>query len=563
MSKDSPQPWGALLAHLPVSDWLRSYRWGWLRSDLLAGLMTSTVLVPQAMAYATLAGLPVQSGLYVALVPMLAYALLGTSRPLSVSATSTLSILTAGAIAAVAGGSAALALGAASALAVMVGLGLLLAGVLRLGFLADFISTPVLTGLKAGLGLVIVASQLGKVLGVEVSGESFFGLAWSAWGQLARTNLPTLALSITSLAVLFGLGRLAPVVSGPLVVVVLGIAAVRIGGLDHHGVALVARVPPGLPGFAVPDFHKAIALVPAATGVALISFVESISAARAHAAPSDHKVDANQELLALGVANLAGGFFHAYPAGGGTSPTAIGASRPRTQLAQVVTVLVVVLVLIALTPLLAGLAAASLGAIVLFAAARLIDVQGLLRIRSIRRPAFWQAIVAVAGVLALGVLQGVLVAIVISVLLLLHALDQPPIEVLGRERASGRWRPRDHHPKAAAISGILVVRPAGGLFFANARRVGDRLLALVEAADPLPEVLLVDASLVPDVEVTALEALEQLDTDLRERGVRLWLAGLSWRVERVAGKFGLASRWGNDRLFATLDDAVAHFLGRV
>jgi high affinity sulfate transporter 1 len=564
MSQDSPRPWEALLVHLPVSDWLPSYRLAWLRSDILAGLATSTVVVPQAMAYATLAGLPVQSGLYVALVPMLAYVLLGTSRPLSVSTTSALSILTATAVATAADGDSARAVGAASALAVMAGLGLLVAGVLRLGFLADFISLPVLTGFKAGLGLVIVASQLGKVFGIQVSGSGFFGLLWSALGQIRHASLPTLALAVTSLAVLLGLGRWAPRVSGPLIVVVLGIAAVRVAGLDHHGVALVARVPPGLPGFALPDFHHAEALVPAASGIALISFVESISAARAYAATGDRKIDAGQELLALGVANLAAGFFHAYPAGGGMSQTRFNnVSGVRTQLAQVVTAGVVMLFLAALTSLLAGLAEATLAAIVLFAASRLVDVEALLRIRSIRRPAFWQAIVALAGVLVLGALQGLLVAVAISVLVLLHALDQPPIEVLGRERGSGRWRPRDRHPKAAAISGILVVRPAGGLFFANARRVGDRLLALVDAADPLPEVLLVDASLVPDVEMTALEALEQLDTDLRERGVRLWLAGLTWRVERVTGKFGLRSRWGSERFFPTLDDAVAHFLGRV
>jgi sulfate permease, SulP family len=371
----------------------------WLRGDLLAGLTTAAVVVPQAVAYASLAGLPVETGLYVATVPMLAYALLGTSRPLSVSSTSTISILTAGALAdSGAAGDPGRAAATAALLALLVGGMLVAGGLLRVGFLADFISSPVLAGFKAGMGLVIAASQLGKVLGVPVESGGFFAQVWSALGQLGDANPATVALALGGLAVLLGLRRWAPGVPGPLIVVVLGVALVALTNLEGRGVALVGPVSGGLPRPELPSLSGAAALLPAAAGIALMSFIESISAARAFAARTDPPVDADRELLALGAANLAGGLFQAYPAGGGTSQTAVNdGAGARTQVAELVTAAMAVLTLTLLASLLADLALPILGAIVLVAAIGLVNLAPLRRIRSVRQRDFWLGLVAMAG----------------------------------------------------------------------------------------------------------------------------------------------------------------------
>jgi sulfate permease, SulP family len=531
---------------------LGRYQRSWLRWDLLAGITTAAVVVPQAVAYASLAGLPVEVGLYVATVPMVVYALVGTSRPLSVSSTSTISILTAGAL--VDTGAAddpGRAVATASLLALLVGGVLAIAGLLRLGFLADFISSPVLAGFKAGMGLVIAASQLGKVLGVPVEGDTFFAKVWSALGQLGDANPATVALALGGLAVLLALRRWAPVVPGPLVVVVLGIALVGLTDLAGRGVALVGPVSGGLPSFELPDLAGAGALLPAAAGIALMSFIESISAARAFTAKDDPPVDADRELLALGAANLAGGLFQAYPAGGGTSQTAVNdAAGARTQLAEVVAAGMALLTLTLLTGLLADLAQPILGAIVLVAAIGLVNLAPLRRIWAIRRRDFWLGLVALAGVLAFGVLRGVLVAVLISLLVLLHELDHP--RVVASEPAPG----------------LLVVRPEGRLFFANARRVVDHIAAIAGEQQPPPRVVLVDLSAVNDLEMTALERLADQAEALHRQGSALWAAAPSEgplqmlrRAAELLGRTDLQADTGRlgVRVFPNLADAIAAY----
>jgi sulfate permease, SulP family len=531
---------------------LGRYQRSWLRWDLLAGITTAAVVVPQAVAYASLAGLPVEVGLYVATVPMVVYALVGTSRPLSVSSTSTISILTAGAL--VDTGAAddpGRAVATASLLALLVGGVLAIAGLLRLGFLADFISSPVLAGFKAGMGLVIAASQLGKVLGVPVEGDTFFAKVWSALGQLGDANPATVALALGGLAVLLALRRWAPVVPGPLVVVVLGIALVGLTDLAGRGVALVGPVSGGLPSFELPDLAGAGALLPAAAGIALMSFIESISAARAFTAKDDPPVDADRELLALGAANLAGGLFQAYPAGGGTSQTAVNdAAGARTQLAEVVAAGMALLTLTLLTGLLADLAQPILGAIVLVAAIGLVNLAPLRRIWAIRRRDFWLGLVALAGVLAFGVLRGVLVAVVISLLVLLHELDHPRVVA------------------SKPAPGLLVVRPEGRLFFANARRVVDHIAAIAGEQQPPPRVVLVDLSAVNDLEMTALERLADQAEALHRQGSALWAAAPSEgplqmlrRAAELLGRTDLQADTGRlgVRVFPNLDDAIAAY----
>ncbi|MBV9357743.1 MAG: iron chelate uptake ABC transporter family permease subunit [Chloroflexi bacterium] len=348
-----------------LAPWAHGYPRAWLRFDVLAGLSAAAVVIPQALAYATIAGLPVQVGLYCAFVPMVAYALLGSSRPLSVSTTSTISILTATAISRAPAGADPLAV--ASTLAVVTGGLLLLAGWLHLGFVADFISRPVLTGFKIGMGITVAVGQLGNVLGVPVSGGNVFAKLASAVAQLPEASLPTIGVAVVTLVLLLALRRWAPRVPGPLVALAAGIASVALFGLG--GVASVADVPRGLPLPWLPDPRLVVPVLPDAAGLAVMAFTESIAAARAFRGANDPPVDADRELLALGAAGVAGGMFRAYPAGGGLSQTAVNdQAGAKSQAAELVTASVTGLTLLALAPLFSDLPLAVLGGIVLVAA---------------------------------------------------------------------------------------------------------------------------------------------------------------------------------------------------
>ena len=317
---------------------LHGYQREWLRPDLIAGLTAAAVVIPKAMAFATIAGLPVQVGLYTALVPMVVYALLGTSRPLSVSTTTTIAILTGSALGTVAHGAGVDLLVAAATLAVMVGLVLLAAGVLRLGFVANFISEPVLVGFKSGIGFVIVVDQLPKLLGVHIDKTGFFRDIFAILAHLPQTSLVTLAVSAAIVVLIFGMERFVPRVPAPLVAVAAAIAASALLGLPAHGVATVGQVPTGLPFVTWPDLALVHALWPPAVGIALMSFTESIAAARAFAERDEPLPEPNRELFALGVANAAGGLLGAMPAGGGTSQTAVNRlAGARSQAAELVT----------------------------------------------------------------------------------------------------------------------------------------------------------------------------------------------------------------------------------
>lgn len=382
-------------ARPPIAGWLRGYRRAWLGRDAVAGLVAACVVVPQAIAYAGLAGLPVQVGLYAAFVPMLVYAALGTSRALSVSVTSTVSILTAEAIA---GSSDPRA--AAAVLAIVVGAILIVAGLARVGFLADFISLPILAGYKAGTGLFIISGQLGKILGIPVGGTGFFENVGDIVGGLDDISWATLAVGAATIGLLLVMGRGSPRVPAPLVAVVLGIAAVSVLDLADHGVDVVGSVPAGLPGFELPSFSGWRDLVPAAGGIALMATVESLAAGRALLRRDDPPLDANRELIALGAANLGGGVFQAYPGSGGLSQSAVNDDAgARTQLSSVVCAGVVVLVLTVLTGVLNDLAQATLGALVVVAAASLVKPSELRLIARVRTRDFVLALVALAGVL--------------------------------------------------------------------------------------------------------------------------------------------------------------------
>lgn len=557
-----PKP--ALLVHwIPALAWLSSYRREWLRFDLIAGLTTAAVVIPKAMAYAAIAGLPLEIGLYTALIPLVVYAVLGTSRPLSVTTTATLAIMSANILGQVAGsgGSAAL-LAACATLSLLVGVFLLLAGLFRLGVVASFISDPVLTGFKAGVGLVIILDQLPKLLGLHVTKVGFLQDFWSIVMQLSHTSIATLILSVVMLVLMLGLEHFAPKVPAALVTVAAGIAAVAFFGLDKAGVSVVGTLQGGLPSFTLPDLSLVQQLWPAALGIALMSFVESAAAGRAFLHKGESTPDANRELVATGMANLAGSFFHIMPAGGGTTQTAVNdEAGARSQVAGLVTAAVVVATLLFLAPLFAMMPHATLAAVVIVASLGLCNPTQFLAIRRIRYMEFRWALVAVIGVMLLGTLNGVLVAVLASLVALMVHANRYPIHVLARKPGTHVFRPRSpEHPEDETFPGLLLLRPEGLIYFGNAARISQQILELRLAAAPKVLVLALDLAAVANLEFTALRMLIDAEEKLRMNGVMLWLVGLNPEVIEVVQRSGLGDRLGRERMFFNLEQAVESYL---
>jgi high affinity sulfate transporter 1 len=545
---------------IPALAWLRQYQSAWLRPDIIAGLTAAAVVVPKAMAYATIAGLPLQVGLYTAIVPMAIYAVLGTSRPLSVSTTTTLAILTAAELGRSApGGDAASLVTAAATLAVLVGILLAVAAALRLGFVANFISEPVLTGFKSGIGLVIVVDQLPKLLGVHFEKAGFFRDLVALAGQLPETSVPTLLLGVALLALLVGFEHFVPRAPAPLVAIALAIAATGWLGLEALGVATVGEVAGGLPTPVWPRLELADAMWPAAAGIALMSFTETIAAGRAFGGPGEPRPAANQELFALGVANAAGGLLGAMPAGGGTSQTAVNRlAGARTQVAELVTAAAALATLLLLGPVIALMPQAALAAVVVVYSLELIKPAEFRAIQRVRRTELVWAATAFAGVVLLGTLKGILVAVVVSLLALAQQAYNPPVYALGRKRGTTVFRPREpEHADDETWPGLLILRTEGRLFFANAERVADRMRPLIDEARP--RVLLLDGRAIIDIEYTALKMLVEADEQLQAEGIRLWLAGLNPQVLDMVRRSPLGERLGRDRMYMNLDAAVRAF----
>ena len=495
---------------MKMLDWLVGYRKDWLRPDIIAGLITAAVVIPKAMAYATVAGLPVQAGLYTAFVPMLLYAVLGSSRVLSMSTTTTIAILTGANLALVVpNGDPALLLRAAASLTLMVGVLLVVASILRVGFLANFISEPVLSGFKAGIGVVIVLDQVPKLLGVHFPKGSFLQNLLALFQSLPGTSAATLAVGLVMMALLLGLKRFVPRVPAPLVTVGAGIAATSLLGLEAYGVETVGEIQRGLPALTLPDFSLMSQLWPGALGIALMSFTETMAAGRAFAQSGEPALRPNQELLATGIATAGGAVLGGMPAGGGTSQTAVNRlAGARSQLAGLITGGVTLLTLLFLAPLISLMPQATLAAVVIVYSVGLIQLPEFRAILAVRRTEFIWAVAAFAGVMLLGTLKGILVAIIISLVSLAQQVADPPVYRLGRKRGTSVFRPlSEEHPDDEIFDGLLIMRPVGRLFFANGQRVAEKFRLLVEQAQP--RVVVLDLSAVFDVEYTVLKMLAE------------------------------------------------------
>jgi high affinity sulfate transporter 1 len=545
---------------VPALDWVPAYQRSWLRADIVAGLTTGAIVIPKAMAYATIAGLPLQVGLYTAFLPMVVYALLGSSRLLSVSTTTTIAILGAAAIGSLSGTHPGISpITATATLAVLVGVMLLAARLLRLGFVANFISDPVLTGFKAGIGLVIVVDQLPKLFGLHIKKEGFFLDLVSIAGHLPETSLATLAVAAGTFVLIIVFEKFVPKAPAPLVAVAGGIAASALLGLKSQGVSIVGDIPGGFPSLTLPDLSLVLALWPAAAGIALMSFTETIAAGKAFTRPGDPSTDSNQELVGIGAANIIGGLFGAMPSGGGTSQTAVNLKAgARTQAAEFVTAAMTVATMLFLAPILGAMPNATLAAIVIAYSVGLISPADIAAIRRIRVYEYRWAMAACIGVMVLGTLKGILLAVLISMASLLHQANNPPVSVLGRKKGTHIFRPRSaEHPDDESFPGLLLLRPEGRIYFGNAQAVAEKMRAF--AAQAQATVVVLDLGAVPGVEFTALRMLVEAEEKSRAQGVEIWLAALNPEVLELVRKTPLGERLGRERMFFTVEDAVAAF----
>ena len=552
--------WQRLLPGIAV---LRHYDRSWLRGDLVGGLTVAAYAVPQVMAYAVVAGLPPVVGLWAVAGPMLAYVVFGTSRQLSVGPESTTSLMTAAGIAGLVG-----AVGPervrdlAAALALAMAAICLIGWVARLGFLADLLSRPVLVGYMTGIAVLMITSQLEAITGIPVDADSPYGEVAAAVSGWAEAHWPTMVISGAGLVLLFTLRRFAPKVPGALAFVLLAALASWLLGLGDRGVQLVGQIPRGLPDLGVPDLTGIPlgALFAAAIGVTAVGYSDVVLTGRSFASRRGDKIDSNQEMLALGAANLTVGLSGGFPVSCSGSRTALGdAMGTRTQLHSVVAAAFVVATIFVFGPVLALFPRAALGAVVVYAAVGLIEVGEWRRIARFRRSELVLALLTSAGVLTFGVLQGIGIAVALSILDLLRRLARPHDGILGRVPGLAGMHDVDDYPDAEQVPGLVVYRYDAPLFFANAENFIRRALRAVDQASPKARWLLINAEANVEIDLTAVDVLRTLDDELKARGVELALARVKQDMREDLKAAGFLEVVSDDHIFPTLPTAVAGY----
>jgi SulP family sulfate permease len=563
--------WARLRSWFPILTWLPSYRRGDLPADLSAGLTTAVMLIPQAMAYAMLAGLPPIHGLYAATIPLLAYAVFGSSRQLAIGPVAMDSLLVAVGVGALASRGSEAYVSYAILLAAMVGLMQIILGLARAGFLINFLSRPVISGFSSAAALIIGLSQLEHLLGIDLASSNYVHEPLiEAVRRVGETSLLTLAIGLCSVAVLVTLQKLAPKAPRALVVVVLGTLLVWSLQLDVSGVAIVGEIPRGLPRPSLPrlDLAAARELAPTALTIAFVAFLEAISIAKLVASsnarpdPSGRKpkVEPNRELIGLGAANLFGSFFRGFPVAGGFSRTAVNTQAgARTGLAGIITALVVIATLLLLTPLFHYLPKAVLAAIIMTAVFQLIDMEMIKRLWKIERSELVMLLLTFAATLVLGIIQGIAIGVVASLLWFVTRQTRPHMAVLGRLPGTTVYRKLERFPDAIPTPGVLTLRFDSQFYFGNVefleRTIEQLLAAAVERGESV-HAIVIDGSAINRLDSSADTALQELVESLQSRGITLYFAALKGPVRDMMRRTGLHERLGEERLRLTVHDAV-------
>jgi high affinity sulfate transporter 1 len=546
----------------PPAQWLPAYQVRWLASDLVAGITLAAYAVPVALAYATLAGLPPQIGVYGYLLGGLGYALFGSSRHLAIGPTSAISLLVGASVATMASGDPVLYAQIATLTGFMVALLCLLAWVFNLSTLTNFISETILLGFKAGAALSIAATQLPGLLGVPGGGAHFFGRIYNVSLQLGSANMAVMAVGFSALLLLVFGERLLPGRPIALFVVVLSIVAAWAFDLSRFGVITVGQLPEGLPSLGLPMLHprEIDGVIPLAAACLLLSYIESISAARAFAAKYGYPLDVRQELLGLGGANLAVALGHGYPVAGGLSQSAVNEKAgAKTPLALLFASATLALSLLFLTGLLRDLPKAVLAAIVLMAVTGLINVRELRRVWRVSRLEFQVAMVALVGVLLLGILKGVLLAAVASILLLLRRTASPHVAFLGRIPGTRRYSDLERHPSNEKIPGVVAFRTEAALLYFNVDNVLRDVLARVRQEGPDVRLVVCDLSTSPYVDLAGASMLLKLQIELLKRGIRFGIAEAHAPVRELLRAEGLDEKIGPINRFISVADLIENF----
>jgi len=550
---------------LPGLKQLLSYQPSWLRGDLLAGITVAAYLIPQCMAYGELAGVEPVVGLWAILPPMIIYTLLGSSSQLSVGPESTTAVMTAVAISplvAQGGGNYA---SLSSLLAVLVGIICLIGYFAKLGFLANLLSKPILVGYMAGVAVIMIAGQLGKISGITIESEKVFGQIAEFFSHINQIHLPTFILAICILVFLLFIQRLWPNAPGPLLAVLLATAAVSIFDLEKQGVAIVGEIPAGLPHFAVPSasLRNLVYLTTAAIGIAIVGYSDNVLTSRAFANRNGYQIDANQELLALGASNLGTGLMQGFPVSSSGSRTAIGDSLgSKTQLFSLVAFVVVILVLLFLRPLLVLFPKAALGAIVIYAAIRLIEIPEFIRLLNFKRSEFRLALITIVGVLATDILVGVGIAVGLSVIDLFARIVRPHDAVLGEIPNLSGLHDIEDWEDAKTIPGLVIYRYDAPLCFANSENFKRRAMQAIESEKDPVEWFILNTEAIVEIDITAADVLEQLRRELASRNITVALARVKQDLYLQLKKAGLVESIGANRIYPTLHTAIEGFQSR-
>ena len=559
-SKDDPSrpTW---LSRIPPARWLAEYRAAWLWSDVVAGVTLAAYAIPVSLAYAGLAGLPTQVGIYGYLLGGLGYALLGSSRQLAIGPTSALSLMIAGTVGAMADGDAQRYAQIASLAGFTVAALCLIAWLMRLSTLVKLISDSILVGFKAGAGLTIALTQLPSLFGVPGGGHNFFERATLLAGQLGQVHAIVLAIGLAAVLLLVFGERLLPGRPVALGVVAASILIASAFGLPALGVATTGHIPGGLPSLEGPTLRvrDIEGIVPLATGCLLLAYIEGVSAARTFAAKHGYSLDPRQELLGIGAANLAAALGHGYPVAGGLSQSAVNdKAGARTPLALIFASATLALCLLFLTDFLENLPKAVLAAVVLTAISGLFDLPALVRMWRVSRLDFYAATIALAGVLLLGILQGILLAALASILLLLARTSRPHVAFLGRIPGTNSYSDIARHPENEALQGVIAFRPEASLIYVNTHAVLDSVLNRLRDAGPAVIHLVVcDLSASPYIDLAGSHMLHELHSELTSRGIALRIVGAHGWVRDLLRADGIGHKVGGLDRVMTLDDLLA------
>ncbi|MFP2924370.1 SulP family inorganic anion transporter [Pyxidicoccus sp. 3LG] len=563
----TPQAERKPLSHyLPFLSWMRAWHPRWLKRDLLAALTVTALLIPEGMAYAELAGVPPQTAFYAAPAALVLYALLGSSRQLIVAVSATVAVLSASTVGALAPAGSVRFIALTAALAMLAGVISILAGVLKLGRLSQFFSESVLTGFVFGLALVIAIKQVPKLVGVEGGDGNFFQRLWHLVTQLPQSHVLTLALGMGSLVLLVGLDRVSRRLPASLVVLVLGTAVAALLGLQARGVKVVGDLPAGLAGPQLPDvsLKDLVQLLPGALGIALVAFAEAIGPARMLATKHRYEVDANQELIGLGAANLGAGLFRGFSIGCSLSKSAANdAAGARSEMSSILAAGLTLLVALFFTPLFRTLPEATLGAIVVVAISGMMDVKEMRRLYRLRRADFLVACGALLGVLVLDVLPGLLLAVGLSLVVLVWRASQPRLSELGRTPGTLDFADVRRQPAPVTVPGLLVLRPNEGIFFANATALRDEVVSRVERQSPGVRAVLLDLEVTADLDVPGADMLAELADSLEHRDVTLLLSRVLTPTQRMLDRTGVTEKVGHGHVYPQTLDGVVDYLARV